>query len=344
MGQLLGIGITDYPFMMRSDLTMSRSLQLAVTSERIHDNVRGTESWPQQMRAAWGQDMGKAAARAIRSEMIDDFRMVRATLDAFNPDVIIMVAKDHHETVSRDYFLPYWAYNGGDVKMQPFGPSDSENIFGLPADTEVAVQIPSDYIRRLTNGLREQEVVLPVVSQQAGGLAHTMRSGIVHLNWDNPAVSRFKMLPLAINAFGTRARGMDGMAPLGPEEYLPLKMNSAISLGRAIARVVQSQDQRVAIVAAAGWSHANNTSWERSWLWPDVESDRALFRRWSEGGIDAIGELTDADMEEHGHWEMLVWGVLSGAMAETGSKIELSRFHEGWIFNSNWVTTIFSST
>ena len=48
------------------------------------------------------------------------------------------------------------------------------------------------------------------------------------------------------------------------------------------------------------------------------------------------------ELEEFGQWEMLCWIALAGAMTEIGAEVRHSDFQEGWIFNSNWVNTIFS--
>ena len=341
MGRVLGIGLTDYPFMEMSDLTMSRSLQMTVMSERIDDSKRSPSNWPLPMQHAWGDDMGKRAGKLAREHAVQQFRKIYTALEEFDPDVTILLAKDHFEAFDRSIYLPYWISAFDSVSIKPYR---EENIFGEPANTEVRIAGARDFGIRLANGLQKDGIYAPLLTEPKSpeGLAHTYRSALVHIDWDNRAFSR-RILPFPINPFGSRLRGYDGLSPESPDDWRPISMDAAFQIGESIARVVRSGDERVAIVVGAGWSHANNTAWDRSWLWPDVEADQQLFDIWSSGNIEHLRGITPNELEEHGWWELLLWAVLAGAMCESGSVIEQADFQPGWIFNSNWVTTIFSA-
>ena len=56
---------------------------------------------------------------------------------------------------------------------------------------------------------------------------------------------------------------------------------------------------------------------------------------------DAVGRIEPVELEEHGWWEHSIWAVLAGAMTESGSELTYSSLQTNYLFNSNWVTSIF---
>lgn len=348
MGNLLGFGITDYPATQMTDLKMSRSLQNALSSERISDSMRHPNSWPAEMQSEWGTDMGKTTAKVAREASIGQIRLVRKTIDKFNPDVVIILSKDHCETTgnrddpeSSGMYVPYWICAFDEVTVKPYQPG---NGLGVSPNTEVLIPGAREFGLRLANGLRAEGMSPTVFNRPTApeGLAHTYRSTFVLMDWDErKSTFPHRVLPLPFNPFGSRGRDVTGLEPLQPRHWLPPTMPEAFALGRSIARVVLASDQRVALGVSAGWSHANNTSWDRSWLSPDVEADRQLFEHWKAGKFDRLAEMGPEELEEHGWWELWGWGVLAGAMIEAGAGIVHANLQTDWIFNSNWVTTIF---
>ena len=342
MGTLLGFGMTDKPPMQMSDLKLSRSLQEALSDERIADALRDVAAWPEEMRVEWGLDMGQKSASAKRAEAVRQARLVRKALDRFAPDAVILLAKDHGETVqSANLYVPYWICAFDEVVVKPY---QLGNIFGESPEVEVLVPCARQFALELTNGLGAEGISPTVFNRPSSpvGLGHTYRSTVVLMDWDARAKTfPLPMVPMPFNPFGNRGRDVLGLEPLRAEHRLPATMPEAFALGRAIARVVKAGEHRVALGVAAGWSHANDTSWERSWLSPDVDADRRLFEDWSAGKIEQLAELGPEDLEEHGRWELWGWAVLAGAMSEVGAPIAHAHLETNWIFNSDWVTTIF---
>jgi len=74
-----------------------------------------------------------------------------------------------------------------------------------------------------------------------------------------------------------------------------------------------------------------------------MEGDRRRHEEWANNKFTTWGQdFTFDELEEYGQWEMLCWIALAGAMTEIGATVRHSDFQEGWIFNSNWVNTIFT--
>ena len=79
----------------------------------------------------------------------------------------------------------------------------------------------------------------------------------------------------------------------------------------------------------------------RTWLWPDLESDRARFEELRDGNYDAWRRVPTADIEKAGQQELLNWMCLAGAMAELGRKPEIVDYVETYVFNSNKCLALF---
>ena len=132
------------------------------------------------------------------------------------------------------------------------------------------------------------------------------------------------------------------MSPLQPDHLYPIPADKAFALGAATARILRDSPWRVALVAATGWSHTQNTSWERGWVHPHMEGDRKRYDEWANNRFDTWHNFTYEEFEEFGQWEHLCWIALAGAMTELGARVEFCDYQENWCFNSNWVNTIFS--
>jgi hypothetical protein len=91
---------------------------------------------------------------------------------------------------------------------------------------------------------------------------------------------------------------------------------------------------RVALIASSSWSHAflHDKAWR---LYPDVESDRALYEALQSGRYSHWRETPLSAVEDSGQQEMLNWFCLAGAMSELNRKPSWSVFIESYLFNSN---------
>jgi hypothetical protein len=93
-------------------------------------------------------------------------------------------------------------------------------------------------------------------------------------------------------------------------------------MGQATARALKDSPWRVVIMASSSWSHAFLTE-KNHWIYPDLESDRALLEHLKAGNYNAWRDTPLAQMEAAGQQEVLNWTCLAGAMAELDYKADI---------------------
>jgi 2,3-dihydroxyphenylpropionate 1,2-dioxygenase len=97
------------------------------------------------------------------------------------------------------------------------------------------------------------------------------------------------------------------------------------ALGQAIAAIVQSRPERVAILASGGMSHYPGT-WK--YPHPEFEFDRWLIAELERGNADALLSLTPEQLDEVGNTEMLSWCIMLGAIGNQPG--ELLQYTPTW--------------
>ena len=178
------------------------------------------------------------------------------------------------------------------------------------------------------------------------GIGHAFLNSIAYLDYHRKGF-KHRLVCFSINCYGRKVisfRG--GAAKFGqtprPEELDPPSPSPSrcFDLGAATARVLKDSPYRVAVIASSSWSHAflHDKAWR---LYPDVDSDRALFEALNSGRYTRWRETPLSAVEESGQQEMLNWFCLAGAMAELNRKPSWSVFIESYLFNSNKCFAIF---
>ena len=344
MAEILGLGTTDFPS-MRIDGAMSGIFKGLLAGDKLSPDRKNPENWPVGMREEWGEDEGLAASLKVRAHEVEQFRKLRGALDEFKPDLILIWSKDHRESLKK-FVVPQYMIQGHeqvDVKLyqNPYG---GGNQFGEDPDKVTTIKGHPGAAMHLVRSLQDLGFD-PTYSTEAmhpNGFAHTFCGVSVHLDWDNRDF-KTPVLPVSIDPFGGRGRGPLGLEP-GMPHPLPISPKRAFELGRATARAFKASPWRVALVAGVGWSHTQNTSWEREWIHPDMEEDKKRHDEWANNKFDKWGDnFTVEGLEEHGQWEHVVWIALAGAMTEIGAKVKYSDFQPNYLFNSNWVNSIFEA-
>ena len=344
MAEILGLGTTDFPLARMEDEFFTMILQQALKSEHMCPELRDPKNWPAAMQEEWGDDQGRSAGREAREYLVGQWRRLKAALDDFQPDFILVWSKDHLESLGRYAVPKYWIQAHEQVAIKPYTQFGSpKNIFGEDPDKEVIVKGHPAGAKFLVRGLQVGgfDPTYSVEPMHPGGLAHTFVGLTTHLDWDR---REFKtpIVPFPIDPFGPRLRLPEGMEPLPPGHPMPLTSQRAFDLGRATARVLHESPWRVAIVAGVAWSHTQNTSWERCWIHPDQEADKRRYQEWVNGEYASWRDWSFEDMEEHGQAEHLCWIALAGAMTELGAKLQYSDLRLQWTPPSEWVNSIFT--
>src|SRR6188472_3185076 len=101
MGELLGLGLTHFPPLAWPDELMDRALQFAFADPSVPDAVKHGEGWPAGMRAEYDLDR-RAAAAAHRAALVAGCERIRAELDEFAPDVVVIWGDDQYELFRED--------------------------------------------------------------------------------------------------------------------------------------------------------------------------------------------------------------------------------------------------
>src|SRR6185295_9181141 len=107
MGEILGLGCTHRPVMMRRDDQWTAFLQRALDDPDMPAEWKDRSKWPAPMQAELGNDFGTAEAGRHRRIFKRHFTEARAALDAFKPDVIIMWGDDQNENFTEDFVPPF---------------------------------------------------------------------------------------------------------------------------------------------------------------------------------------------------------------------------------------------
>ena len=345
MGEILGLTLADKPNLRMKPHWIAGALKGNIAQGwKDKPHLKDPKNWPEPMRRDWGDDQGTTTAIAFQQRQIEQFRKLRAALDDFKPDFMVVLYRDVGETFE-SYARPlFWVHAHEQVQLQLFqifGRRD--NYFDEDPDRVDTVLGHRPGALHLARGLQDAGFnPLYSLEPMPHGLGHNLLAATVHLDFDR---REFKtpLVPFGVDPFGfLRVRNNEGLSPWDRTLPRPLLPREAFELGRTMARIYRSSPWRVALVAAVDWSHANDAAWEYELIHPDHEADRRRYEQWKNNEFDQWGDnWTFEEMEEHAQWEMLVTIILAGAMTEIGAKVVYSHFDPTWVFLDNVVTTIF---
>ena len=350
MAELLGMTVSDFPFLRMKPHHMPWVLWGNLAwgwRERPHLCDRA--SWPEPMRAEWGddRDQGARAGRAHQQRQIVQFQRLGEALDAFDPDLLVFLYRDVHETFAGGERPQFWihAHDAVQCQLYQLWTFFRDNWFEEDPDRIDTLRGHPQAAALVAGALRRAGMEPRVVerSPHPNGLGHNALATAVHLDWERREFRR-PILPIGIDPFGFgRVRGEQGLSrwdPLHPQP--PLTPRQAFDLGVELARALRPSPWRVALVAGVDWSHANDSGVELERIHPDVEADRRRFQQWQAGDFGRWGDDWGfEEMERHAQWELLIPIVLAGAMSETGAPVSWADFQPTWVCNDNFVTTLF---
>jgi hypothetical protein len=173
------------------------------------------------------------------------------------------------------------------------------------------------------------------------GVAHAFANTLLFLDLERKGWS-YPVLPVTVNCYGRdviRNRGGASQFTNEPDPPAP-SPRRCFEMGQATARIFKDSPWRVVLMASSSWSHAFLTE-KNHFLYPDLESDRALLEQLRAGEYNAWRDLPLQQMEAAGQHEVLNWVCLAGAMAELGHKMQLLDWVETWMFNAPKCQAIF---
>jgi len=351
MAEVLGLGLSHYPGPIVPVEYWPRHLRTQVERGRIAQDLFEDHSrWPEPMQAEWGSDDGMSAARVHQTRLLDGYRRLRRTLDEFNPDLVVMWGDDQYENFKKDCIPAFCVFIMDELTGQPLAGGErqayrtSENVWGLPPETEIRVRGHRQAANALTRSLlaADFDVAYAYLTKHPRGMSHSFANAILYLDYDRAGFP-WPLVPFHVNCYGnqlmtTSANTVgEGIGELSPPAPNPRR---CFQIGRATARFFAGSPWRVALIASSSWSHGSLTP-KHQRLYPDIEADRARYAEMTQGHLERWEQLDIHQLEDCGQHEFLNWVCLAGAMAEMGQQPAFTDMIESYIFNSTKCFAIF---
>jgi hypothetical protein len=346
MGEILGLGCTHYPGLTVPDEQLPSLFHRLLTAPNVPEHYKNPANWPAELVAELGNDEGFSSAQRYSARMAEGFRAVRKSLDAFNPDVVLVWGDDQYENFRED-IIPAFCLLGydNDFAVQPWknGNGGRTNRWGEPGDWALKLHGHREAAKYLATGLIERGVDMAYAYQPLHHpLAHAFTNTFLYLDWDRKGFP-YPVVPFAINCYGSNllhAKG--GTAAL----FMPPRDPSiagdppsphpwrCMEVGKAVAETFADSPWRVAVIASSSWSHCF-LSPTNGYMWPDQKADRLLFDALSQRDYDTWRKRPLKAMEQAGQHEMLNWCALMGAMEKLDRKPVVHDYIETHIFASD---------
>ncbi len=353
MAQVLGLGLSHYPPLSLPDAAMAGILATTLQDPAIPAQAKDPANWSASMRAEWGSDRGATAAGRHRAALIEGFRRVRAALDEFSPDVVLIWGDDQYENFREDVIPAFTVCAYPDLDFYPWrhaqrssmADDGKPNVWNEGPDKHYRVRGDRAFGRRLATGLLEAgfDVAYAYQPLHHPGFAHAFGNAILYLDYDRRGWP-FPTVAMPINCYGRRVISCRGFVTRFDDaiEFDPPSPSPArcFDLGAAVARWLATVDLRVALVASSSWSHAFLC--DHTWrLRPDGDADRRLYEALSGGDLPRWRRQSLAAFEHAGQQELLNWSPLIGAMHALDAPLDWSSFVGTEVFNSNKVFAVF---
>ena len=345
MAEILGVGATHYPPGLVPDEYKPWPLTRMLKTDRIPAAMKDPANWPAEMQAEWGDDEGITAHKAHRARIFAAFRQIRAEIDAFNPDFILLWGDDQYENFKEDIIPPFCVLAYDQIAFQPYHRlGDRPNIWGEAQDATFRVPGHQAAGRYLTRALIDQGVDMAYAYKplhEKAGLGHAFANTLLFLDLDRQGFD-YPVLPVAVNCYGSNVVRMRGGAEVFAEELDPPSPTPrrCFEVGQATARALQDSPWRVVLMASSSWSHAFLTA-KNHWVYPDLEADRVLLAALREGRYETWRDWSLQQVEESGQQETLNWQCLVGAMAELNRQADILEWAETWSFNAPKCLAVF---
>src|SRR4051812_4174022 len=115
MAEILGLGVTHYPGLMAPDDQMAAILERTLNSDQVPAALKNPDAWPAAMREEYRANRDLSVTRDHRRRCLDAFRKVRAALDDFAPDFVLIWGDDQYENFREDGIPPFCVFALDDV-------------------------------------------------------------------------------------------------------------------------------------------------------------------------------------------------------------------------------------
>jgi hypothetical protein len=212
MGDVIGLGFSHFPGPAVPYEYWPRHLNTQVERGRLaRELYEDRASWPEAMRSEWGDDDGQSAARHHHSRLIAGYRKLRAELDEFKPDLVVMWGDDQYENFKKDCIPPFCIFIQDESFIMPLVSLErgayrtSVNTWGLPADTKITVKGHKQAATSLTRHLLSEgfDVAYALQTRDPEGLSHSFANALIYLDYDQTGFS-YPLVPFHVNCYGNQ--------------------------------------------------------------------------------------------------------------------------------------------
>ena len=304
MGEILGLGCSHAP------MILNPPEQWPEIRRRIYGGVPNYQP-PAKMTEELGGDNGLSHDKVNQQRIVDAFAVLKDKLQAWNPDLVIVVGDDQAENFRRDNLPTFCLYTGDQVDGYPFHrPGGKINIWDQPQDKKYTFQTPGDFAKDMVSFLILEGFDMSSATELKGwewGLPHAHINPLMFLNQE----CNLPVLPLFVNCYGEEA---------GPGYPPRPTAKRCYELGQAIGRFLEGRAERVAIVASSSWSHSFLTH-RYNLCEFDEEFDRRTLGWLKEGKGSKVAELTPEDIRLSGDHEFLNWIITLGVVGDKPAEI-----------------------
>jgi hypothetical protein len=156
MAEILGVGCTHRPLMLRPDQDWTFMMRAALDDPGMPAEMKDPARWPAPLRAELGNDWGTASAGRAREVYRAHFAEARREIDAFRPDLVVMWGDDQYENFKEDIVPPFAVLAYEDQERQPWAHRRSPwNPWNEPVDKTFRVKGHKEAGKYLASGLIE---------------------------------------------------------------------------------------------------------------------------------------------------------------------------------------------
>jgi hypothetical protein len=340
MGQIMGMGSSHWPAMIQPDEAKPWPfLRTLAHDPRVPAELKDQRNWPEAVRLEYGEDEGVSSHREHRRRLVEAFRSLRAEIEAFKPDAILMFGDDQYENFKEDIIPPFCIMAYEDLTSYPFkgGRRGHANVWGEPEDHPIKIPSRPDIAKWLARRYLKEGVDMAYAYKPLHweGLGHAFVNIQMYLDYDRKGFD-FPVVPVQVNSYGSKIirnrRAING-AGQEPDPCSPTPKR-CFEVGRTTARILKDSPWRIVMYASGGWSHGFLVE-KNHCLWPDTATDRLRAEQIREGRDVEWQDITVGEIEDAGQQELMTWICVAGAMHELGQKGEVIDYVETpGVFNS----------
>lgn len=251
MGEILGVGISHSPLFGMPPDEMSGALRARLNDPKLPAAMKDPANWPAKMCAEWSDDFGAAAGARHQADMLADFRKVRAALDEFAPDFIVIWGDDQYENFREQIIPPFCILAFDEVIGKPWASApDSRrgfraNVWNEGPDAEIRVKCHREAAKYIASALLEQEFDMSYAYEPRfhKGLSHAFLNAVMYLDYERKGFPH-RIVPVAAIAMAVRS-SPDRDCSRSPKARPPRRIR------RRPARIVASRWARRSRASAA---------------------------------------------------------------------------------------------